>query len=107
MGCIFPNPNKLSSADCVYVEGLGEVGISSRPPTTLTNPNIVKVLLRQTGIENEMLNQKLYRAYTCMCVFACVRASMCKVKKMYYNLIMKCVTIFVRIRRSICDNIWK
>lgn len=38
MGNIFPDPNKLSSEDFVYVEGLHGLGTISRPPATSAEP---------------------------------------------------------------------
>lgn len=48
MGNIFPDPNKLSSMDCVYVEGLHRLGISM-PSASCAEPKSQDVLKKADG----------------------------------------------------------
>lgn len=49
MGSIFPDPNKLSSVDFVYVEGLDGLGTIPRSPASSTEPERQDVLKKADG----------------------------------------------------------
>lgn len=49
MGNIFPDPNKLSSVDFVYVEGLDGLGTTSRPPASPAEAKSQDILKKADG----------------------------------------------------------